>query len=144
MRSRDFKFFDAAKSVARLSTWSELPREQTGSIIVLRNEIIATGYNRNRGNQLHGIFANRAGVPEAHVAHAETSALSKLTKIYGWSWSPAQKREFELMKIYVYRETNGGPAIARPCKICTLALKHFGISQIYYSTDDGYAEEIWE
>ena len=138
MKDRDYRFFDVAKSVAKLSTWSDVPREQVGAVIVLRNEVISTGYNRSKGNMLHGHFAAKAGRPEAAYAHAETSALSKFRNM---SWL---LKEFHLMKIYVYRETVHGIAMARPCNICTLALKSVGINQIYDTTDDGYAEEVWK
>lgn len=139
MRDRDFKFFNVAREMARLSTWSEVPREQTGAVIVLRNEIIATGYNRRKGNQLHGYFAQKAGRPEAAYAHAETSALSKIARDLNYSDFPNS-----LVKVYVFRETKEGLGMARPCDICSLALKHYGIKNIFYTTSDGYAEEIWE
>ena len=137
MRDRDYKFFNVAREVAKLSTWSEIPREQTGAVIVLRNEIIATGYNRCKGNFTHGWAAKMVNRPEAAYSHAETSALHKASRL--WMREP-----FELMKIYVYRETKEGLGIAKPCDICTFALRHFGIQNVFYTTDNGYAEEIWK
>jgi deoxycytidylate deaminase len=136
------KFFDVARSMAKLSTWSEVPREQTGAVIVLRNEVIAAGYNRRKGNMLHGFFADRVGRPEAAYAHAETSALSKLTK-NKWEYNP-HNTDFHMMKIYIFRETKQGLGLAKPCDICTLALKSFGITNIFYTTDEGYGYEKWE
>lgn len=138
MRERDLKYFNVAKSMAALSTWSEEPKEQVGAVIVLRNEIIATGYNRKKTNPLQFHFAQKAGRPEAIYPHAEIAALGKFHR---QSWLI---RDFHLMKIFVYRETKtNGLGMARPCEICTLALKAFGIKHIFYSTNDGYAEELW-
>ena len=134
-------FFSVAESVAKLSTWSDKSSEQIGAVIVHKNEIISTGYNRNKGNQLHGLMAMKAGRPESYVAHAETSALMKLIKIYGWNRSLSQKKELANMKIFVFRKTSLGLGLARPCEICTAAIKFLGISSVYYTTDDGYAYE---
>lgn len=138
MRDRDMKYFDVARSMAKLSTWSEIPREQVGSVIVLRNEIIATGYNRRKTNPLQFHFSQKVGRPEAIYPHAEIAALHKFKKQH---WLV---HEFHLMKIFVFRETKNGMAMARPCEICTEALKSFGIKHVFYTTPDGYAEEIWE
>lgn len=127
---RDMKFFDVAKSMAHLSTWSEEPREQIGAVIVLRNEVIATGYNRKKSHPIMAYWSERAGRPEAIYTHAEISCLLKL----GTS-------DLNLAKIFIYRETKIGLGLAKPCEICSLALKSFNINHIFYTTDDGYAFE---
>lgn len=133
---RDMKFFNVASAMAELSTWSEEPREQIGAVIVLRNEIISTGYNRCKSSPFQAYWAEKAGRSEAIYTHAEISALDKITRI-------KNKNEFHLMKIFVYRETKVGLGIAKPCEICTLALKSFGIRHVYYTTDDGYGYETF-
>jgi deoxycytidylate deaminase len=143
---RDLKFFEVAKSMAALSTWSDEVASQVGAVIVLRNEIVATGFNRNKGNLVHGIFSQMVDRPEAYVAHAETSALNNLFRKPSGSWFVTEKerREAKLMKLYVYRETTHGIAMAKPCNICTAAIKYFGIGTVCYSTKDGFVMEKWK
>lgn len=136
MRERDYKYFNVAKAMASCSTWSEEPREQVGSVIVLRNEVIATGYNRRKTNPLQYYFANMVGRPQAIYPHAEIAALHRVKQ------ANCYQNDFHLMKIYVYRETKHGIAMARPCEICMAAIKHFGLKHIFYTTNDGYAEEV--
>ncbi len=129
---REHKFFDVAKAMAKLSTWSEEPREQIGAIIVLRNEVIATGYNRRKTSPIQAYWASKAGRPEAIFTHAEMSALNHIGSP---NWNP------NIAKIFIYRETKIGLGIAKPCEICTMALKAFNIRHIYYTTDSGYGYE---
>jgi deoxycytidylate deaminase len=139
MTPRDYRFFDVARDMAKLSTWSEHPGEQVGAIIVLRNEIISTGYNRRKTFPMQAYWAEKAGRPAAVYPHAEISALHKLSNSQEYD-----VRMSGIGKVYVYRETALGLGIARPCEICTMALKAFGIKRVFYTTDQGYAEEIWE
>jgi deoxycytidylate deaminase len=135
--ARDKKFFEVAKSIAALSTWGDKPSEQVGAIIVLRNEVISTGYNRCKSSPLQGFWAAKAGVHHEGIhnaiwTHAEMSALGKV--IY-------KDIDLHLAKIYVYRETTLGLGMARPCVICAPALKYHKISNIYYTTTEGFAYE---
>ncbi len=134
--TRDMKFFDVARSMAKLSTWSEISREQIGAVIVLRNEIISTGYNRRKSSPSQAYWAKKAGRAEAIFAHAEISALEKIGGII-----PRFRRDLHLAKIFVYRETSLGLGLAKPCEICTLAIKEFGIPHVYFTTDSGYGYE---
>lgn len=130
MRNRDYKFFNVAKEISKLSDFYP---EHVGAILVLRNEIISTGYNRYKSSPMQGVWAEKAGRPEAIYTHAEMSCLDKL-----------KHGDYSLAKIYVYRETKTGElGISKPCEICTMALKHFNIRHVFYTTKEGYAEEIW-
>ena len=128
------KFFDIARAMAKLSTFSEEPREQTGAIIVLRNEVVSTGYNRNKSHPLQAWYARAMGRPDAIFLHAEMSALTKINK----------QPDFSIAKLFVFRETKRGLGMAKPCEICTQALSEYGIKNIYYTTDNGYGYERWE
>jgi deoxycytidylate deaminase len=134
--SRELKFFDVARAAAKLSTWSEHSADQTGAAIVLRNEVIAIGYNRRKTSPTQAYWAEKAGRPEAIWLHAEIAALQKLG--YG-----ARDLHLGLGKIFVFRETMCGLGIAKPCEICTMALMAFGITNIYYTSEEGYVNEKW-
>jgi len=137
MRERDYKFFNVAREMAKLSTWSEVPCEQVGAIIVLRNEIIAASYNRKKTNPFQAHWATVAGRPQAIYPHAEISCLAKLVH-------NKQTADLHLAKVYVFRETKVGLGLAKPCDICTPALKYYGVKNVFYTTDNGYAEEAWK
>ena len=52
---------------------------------------------------------------------------------------------FAKVKLYIYRKCHDRPfGIARPCPSCMAAIKDFGIRDIYYTTNDGYAYEKLE
>jgi deoxycytidylate deaminase len=127
--------------MAKLSTWSDELRDQLGAVIVLRNEIIATGYNRCKTHPLQAYYSALAGRPQAIFPHAEISALDKLTK---QKWESNQyANDFHLMKVYIFRETQHGLGMSKPCEICTLALKDFRIKHIFYTSESGYVYEEW-
>jgi tRNA(Arg) A34 adenosine deaminase TadA len=130
--ARDEKYFKLAKEASELATWQP---EKIGAVIVLRNEVIGVGYNRNKPSTDQFFWAKKAGRPEAVFTHAEVSALAKV------DWSD----DLDMAKIYVSRSfKDGSNAIARPCEICTMALKHYGIKNIFYTTNDGFVFERWE
>ena len=128
---RDGKFFKLASAAADLSTFHH---EKVGCVITLRNEVISVGYNRNKTHPLQAQFAAIAGRPEAIWLHAEMSALLKLNS----------NDDNSLCKLYVSRRIkNGDLALAKPCEICTEAIKAYGIREIFYTTTRGYAREYW-
>jgi tRNA(Arg) A34 adenosine deaminase TadA len=76
--------------------------------------------------------------PEVYpnYVHAEINALSKIR------FMDLERSKLEL---FLYRELkNGDFGLARPCEACYAAIKYFGIRNIYYTTNDGYAHEVIE
>lgn len=129
--TKDLKYFNVAKS---LSLLSDFQRTKLGAVVVLKGEVIATGYNRRKTHPYQSQWAIIAKRKEAIYLHAEMSCLIKLLNT---------KHDLSNAKIYIFRQTKKlNLAIAAPCEICTLALKAFGIKQIYYTTTDGYVEEL--
>lgn len=117
----DTGFFRLAKDASENSNF----RVKVGAVLASKRPI-ATGFNSIK---THPKFAN----PEIHKKisiHAEIACLIK-TKF----------QDINGTEIYVYRESNGEPAMARPCKACLKELKSRGVKRIYYSIEH---EPYWE
>jgi len=114
-------FFRLAKYASDNSDF----RIKVGAVLANKRPIV-TGFNKIK---THPEFAN----PEIHEKisiHAEIDCLIK-TKF----------QHINGTDIYVYRESNGVPAMARPCKSCLKELKSRGVRRIYYSIEH---EPYWE
>lgn len=120
------KFFDKAICAAEMSDSSK----QVGAILLKNNKIISIGVNKDKKTHpLQASLAERVGLREKIYLHAEISALVKAKK--------------ECDTIVVARvNPQGKLRMAKPCPICEMALKQAGITNIYYSTDDGFLHEI--
>ena len=82
-------------------------------------------YNKYRNNNRNEYF-----VPKLH---AEINCINSIRHL---------DINFQKVKLYIYRVLNDKPyGISRPCPSCMAAIKDFGIKNIYYTTDDGYAYE---
>jgi len=131
MNNKDMKYFEVAKSLSFLSDFTEA---QIGAIIVLKNEIIATGYNRNKTHPTQYHFAKLANNPKAILLHAEMSCYIKIMN---------SNRDFSQARIYTYRQNKIKQlANSKPCDICIIPIKLLGIREIYYTTSDGYCNEF--
>lgn len=113
------KFFQLARNIAK---HSDHPAHQLGAVITRGNKIISLGFNKNKTHTKSNHAWKRL--------HAELSAIIKA------------RQDLTNCSIYVYRETkNGDLGMARPCPSCMEAIKESGITQVYYSTPQGYSEE---
>ena len=72
---------------------------------------------------------------EHKTIHAEVAAIIQAAKY----------RDLSNCHLVVYRELkNGNPALARPCEVCQAIMHSFGIKEVYYTTDKGWAREFFE
>jgi len=130
----DEKFFMAAKKAAEMSTFRKF---HTGCVIVYKNDIISSGFNSNKTHPLQKEY-NKARYDvdnTPHYMHAEIHALTSLLNDKDIDW----KR----VHVYVYRPLkNSSCGLARPCSSCMKLIRHLGIRNIHYTTDDGYAHEV--
>ena len=72
-------------------------------------------------------FAEMVGLHEKIYLHAEISALIS---------NKSNAITFIVERLSV--DSGNELRNAKPCPVCSLALKHAGIKHIYYSTDDGF------
>lgn len=86
-----------------------------------RGRLLAVG--RNSYIQTHPLqakFAKKAGRPQAIYVHAELAALMK-----------ARQQVHRL--VVVRYNKDGSPGNAKPCEICQLAIKEFGVKHVEHT-----------
>ena len=126
--------FRAAKAVSGLSNH----KQKVGCVVVNKHRIISSGSNSN--DKCHKVQAmldkQSFGCECSGKIHAETSALLPLIKA---------NVDLSRASIFVYREHKDGTiACARPCVRCESLIKQCGIKKIYFTVDNGFAEEKWQ
>lgn len=128
---RDMQYFDVAVALAKTSPHF---KNKLGAIIVLKNEVLSSATNLSKSHpmQKQYNFHRKIDIIHDHL-HAEIHSIVK---------SP-DKRKLRGATIYVSRVRNDQKlGMARPCPACFNALKDFGIKEIFYTTDTGFAQEI--
>jgi deoxycytidylate deaminase len=111
--------FEIAKKHAKKS----IMRPQVGAVIVLDKQRFP-GYNKPKTDPK---FAN----PEKHVRISIHAELDCMDRDIAYSKGD----------LYVYRELDGIPAMARPCNHCMKFIREVGIEKIYYTIPH---EPYWE
>ena len=134
MTKRERAHFGAAKAISELSDH----RVHIGAVVTMGSRIISSGSNSQ--SRCHGIQARldkeMFGCESHGPLHAEVDALLPLIR-KGVDLSNAS--------IYVYREhKNGVLACARPCARCERLIRRSGIKRVFYTVENGTAEEKWQ
>lgn len=133
--SKDLRHFNAAAKLAELSTFRRVP---VGCVVVHKNQIISTGSNKDKTDPLQKKYNGERNVPDysPHKVHAEVDAIKHVMG-FDVDWSA--------VSIFVYRKRRDQPhGMARPCKSCMKLIKDLGIRNVYYTTDEGFAQEVIE
>lgn len=95
-----------------------------------RGRVIATAYNNyTKSSPMMQHYATLAGMPSRIYWHAECLAIARC----------GDKTPF-ILSIERY-DSDGLPAMAKPCPICTIAIKDYGIKKVRYTIPGGYYEE---
>jgi len=134
MTKRERAHFGAAKAVSELSDH----RIRVGAVVTMGSRIISSGYNsQHRCHALQVKLDKEMFGCESHgPLHAEVDALLPLIR-KGVDLSNAA--------LYVYREhKNGVMACARPCARCEKLIRSTGLKRIFYTVENGIAEEKWQ
>lgn len=116
--------FRLAKREAEKSSFNP----QMGAVLIVGKRLI-TGHNREK---THPKYAN----PEKHERrslHAELDCLKRSPIFKAGTGGSSE--------IYVYRELDGLPAMARPCNHCMKFIREAGIEKVYYTIPH---EPFWE
>lgn len=117
--------FDIAISVAKDSP----SKKKVGAVLLNRNRIVMTATNlEDKSHPIQARFAERVGLNEKIYLHAEIAALVKC------------KEECDTIIVARVNPQNK-LRMAKPCPICSLALKEAGISKIHYTTNEGFLYE---
>lgn len=90
-----------------------------------RGRLLSVGHNSyTRTHRLQAHYTNLSGGhPSAIYLHAELCALIK-----------ARKRVHKLVVLRFNKD--GSPALAKPCPACQLAIRHFNVKHVEYSTNE--------
>ena len=109
-----------------------------GVIAEYKGAIIAEAWNTDKTsvlqNKYNGLRFHNPALPDK--SHAETNICQRIR------WKFGDSLEWSRVHLYLYRELkNGTLAMSRPCRACMAMLKDFGVRKIYYTTENGYAEE---
>jgi len=138
------KFHKNLNRAIEVSKQSTFRRGRVGAVIADRSgNILAESYNIQKTHPMQKEFADKASQKHGDsnmsskiFLHAEIAAIISLTRAFG-----------DPHVIYVARTLqNGLPAIAKPCGICSIAIKEAGIKNIVYTedSDDGFSYTVKE
>lgn len=134
MTKRERAHFGAAKAVSELSDH----KIRVGCVVTMGSRIVSSGHNSQ--SKCHGLQVRldkeMFGCESHGALHAEVDALLPLIR-KGVDLSNAA--------LYVYREhKNGIMACARPCARCEKLIRSTGLKRIFYTVENGIAEEKWQ
>lgn len=133
MTKTEKAMFRAAKAVSEMSDH----RAKIGCVVVNKHRIVSSGFNSH--SKCHKVQAmldkERFGCDCPGKMHAETATLLPLIR---------DGVDLSRASIFVYRQHKDGTiACARPCARCERLIKQCGIKKIYFTVDNGFAEEKW-
>ena len=134
MTNRQISFFRYARDI---SYQSDFPRVHIGCVVINKHNLISRGCNsRTKTHRLQcELNKKRFDAYSTGMLHAEIAALLPIVN----------KTDLSNATLYIYRENmHGELALCRPCKGCMSFIKACGIKKIYYTTEQGYAEEYLE
>ena len=137
MNERMFKF--AREESLRSDYTGSGSSPSLGCVAFYKGTIIGRAHNTNKTSPLQSRYNiyryNRPELPSKN--HAETALLSSIR------WKFGDSLDWSRVDIYIYRELkNGTLANSRPCNSCFHMLKDFGVRRVFYTTENGYCEEI--
>ena len=91
---------------------------------------ISQSYNmREKSHPVQAYYAEKVGLPKKVFLHSEISAILRA-------------KDKKIHKITVERYgRKGDMLLAKPCDICSLAIKEAGIIFVEYTTPDGWTLE---
>ena len=130
-KKRNTRFFEIAKSISELS---KFPRIHIGCIVVNKNKVISSGYNKRKTDPIqkqYNQYLDYQQTLATNFIHAEVDAMKSVKYM-----------DLAQASIYIYRKDNNGKmAMCRPCNACMQMIKDLGIKHIFYTTEEGYAYE---
>lgn len=126
----DYHLFNKAKDVAGISDFKKI---HIGCVAVYKGNIIGAGFNTNKTHPIQNYY-NRYRINKGMAKfHAEINCLNQIRHL---------NIQFSKVKLYINRiRKDQEYAICRPCPSCMAAIKDLGISNIYYTTNEGYVYE---
>ena len=101
-------------------------RRKIGAVLLKKSKVVATAVNlEKKSHPLQARFAQRVGLAEKVFLHAEIHSLIKARE--------------DADTIVVARVNNQDKLrMAKPCACCALALEEAGVTNVYYTTNEGF------
>lgn len=131
IKKKSLKFFRIAEQVSHLSSYSRI---KIGCIIVLKNRIISSGYNKRKTHPIQKEYNQYQEYEEIYrtdLVHAEIDALI-----------PIKHMDLTHASIYIFRrDCTGKLAICYPCPACMQMIKDLKIKHLYYTGEDSFKHE---
>lgn len=142
MNSFDIRMLNKAKEIAEGSTYKT---HKIGCVLVYKHHILTYAVNTNKThpiqktyNMLYRKFT-KSDKPILDFGHAEILAICSVP------YPIAQTIDWSKVRLYVARNCKGKEfGMARPCNACAGLIRDMGIKKVFYTTDEGYAEERYE
>lgn len=128
----DYKYFNKAKEAGMIS---DFRKTHIGCIAVYQGNIIGIGCNCNKTHPMQKKYNQYRKQSDSMLPklHAEINCINSIRHL---------DINFSKVKLYIYRIRKDQPfGLARPCPSCMAAIKDLGIRDVYYTTNDGYANE---
>ena len=126
------KFFNTAELLARASSY----KWQIGAVITQSGKIISSGIASDKTHPTqykHNLSTGRLSNGWGQRLHAEFIAILRL---------PRNHNINNKTSLYVVRVlADGRRSMARPCVTCMSLIKEKGITNVYYTTPEGYVYE---
>ena len=131
----DYKYFAKAKRIAAISDYHKI---HIGCVAVYQGNIIGVACNTNKTHptqKYYNRFREESDVLMPKL-HAEINCINQIKHL---------DINFSKVKLYIYRIRNDKPyGMSRPCPSCMAAIKDLGITDIYYTANEGYVYERLE
>jgi deoxycytidylate deaminase len=119
---------------------SSQSKKKVGSIILKKGKLVASAVNlENKTHPIQAAYGERAscihnneGLRMKQYLHSEVNCLIK---------SKGKGNTIVVARV----GGRGGKELrmAKPCPICSMALREYGVTHIHYSTDHGFLYEYW-
>lgn len=138
--AKDEKYMSFVKRLA-IDNKNTQHRAKLAACLTIRNETISIGQNSTKSHPLQKRFCKH---PESIFKHAEVDCIINALR-------HVDEEDLKKSTLYVFRVKKPGKesnswksGMSEPCPGCKLAIEHFGIKRVVYSTeDDGiYCEMI--
>lgn len=129
----DKKFFKKAKQVSKVS---DFPKIHVGCVAVYHGKVIGMGCNLSKTHPMqkyYNRFRECDGEEFDPKLHAEINCINSIKHM---------NIPFNKVKLYIYRPRISTPTgMCRPCPSCLSAIRDMNITNVFYTTDYGYAYE---
>jgi len=131
MRRIDVKFIDKAADICKTIPAIKNKHRVVAIVTNGKNKVLSVGYNSyTKTHPKQKELALLCNIHHKAYLHAEISALVKL-------------KDSGAKNIYVVRLWKDETfALAKPCRICELAIKEAGLEKIFYTVYNGIKQKM--